>query len=319
MIVAAYDFGSNTTLMLVAEVKDGRIVKVFTDEAVVTKMGQGVHATRELHPDALKRIDDCLAQFDRKLASISGINPNNIFKVGVATSAARDVKNPEALLDIVKKYNIELHVIEGKKEAELTFLGSAQEFLEKDKTYAVIDVGGGSTEIIIGNDQGFSGQSYDVGSVRLSELFVTKHPIPENEIANCQNYARGIFSEKKPNAKIDMVIAVAGTPTTLAALESGKAFSEETVHKSKLNVDLLNQWIKKLSGMTLEEREALPGMQPKRGEVIVVGALILREALQSLGQKELTVSTRGVRYGVAAAYAKAPPSFSANTNDLGKK
>lgn len=300
MIVAAYDFGSNTTLMLVAEVQSGRVTKVFCDESIVTKMGQGVHANRELHPEALKRIDDCLAGFDKKLNSIKGINAKDVYKVGVATSAARDVKNPDALLDLVKKYNIDLHVIEGKKEAELTFLGSAQEFLEKNKTFAVIDVGGGSTEIIVGNDQSFSGHSYDVGSVRLSELFVTKHPIPESEITNCQNYARGIFSEKKPNIKIDKVIGVAGTPTTLAALQSGQAFSEETVHKAKLNIELLNQWIKKLAAMTLDQREALPGMQPKRGEVIVVGATILREALQSLDQDELTVSIRGVRYGVAA-------------------
>ena len=302
MIVAAYDFGSNTTLMLVAEVQQGRVTKVFCDESTVTKMGQGVHANRELHPEALQRIDQCLGDFDKKLNSIKGINPKDVYKVGVATSAARDVKNPEALHNLAKKYNIDLHVIEGKKEAELTFMGSAQEFLEKDKTCAVIDVGGGSTEIIVGDDQSFIGHSYDVGSVRLSELFVTKHPILEKEVINCQNYARGIFSEKKPTQKIDLVIGVAGTPTTLAALQSGKAFSEETVHRAKLNVELLNDWIKKLSAMTLEEREALPGMQPKRGEVIVVGATILREALQSLDQQELIVSTRGVRYGVAAMY-----------------
>lgn len=303
MIVAAYDFGSNTTLMLVAEVKDGRITKVFCDEATVTKMGQGVHANRELHPQALQRIDQCLEDFDKKLNAIKEINPKEVYKVGVATSAARDVKNADALLQLTKKYGIDLHVIEGKKEAELTFLGSAQEFLEADKNFAVIDVGGGSTEIIIGNKQDFSGHSYDVGSVRLSELFVTKHPIPDNELTNCQNYARGIFSEKKPSFKIDLVIGVAGTPTTLAALQSGQAFSEETVHKTKLNIELMNQWIKKLAAMNLEEREKLPGMQPKRGEVIVVGAVILREALTSLGQQELTVSTRGVRYGVAAAYS----------------
>ena len=302
MIVAAYDFGSNTTLMLVAEVENGRIVKVYRDESIVTKMGQGVHANRELHPEALQRIDDCLTDFDKKLNAIPGIDHKSVYKVGVATSAARDVKNPEALLKITKKYNIDLYVIEGKKEAELTFMGSAQEFIEPGKNYAVIDVGGGSTEIIVGNDQTFSGQSYDVGSVRLSELFMTRHPIPEKEIINCQNYARGIFSEKKPNVKIDLVIGVAGTPTTLAALQSGQAFSEETVHKTKLNIELLNQWIKKLAAMTLDERESLPGMQPKRGEVIVVGATILREALQSLDQTELTVSTRGVRYGVAARW-----------------
>lgn len=302
MIVAAYDFGSNTTLMLVAEVQNGRIVKVLRDESTVTKMGQGVHANRELHPEALQRIDECLNDFDQKLKSIPGISDKDVYKVGVATSAARDVKNPDALYDLAKKYNIDLHVIEGKKEAELTFMGSAQDFLENNKTCAVIDVGGGSTEIIVGNEQNFSGHSYDVGSVRLSELFITKHPIPEKEIINCQNYARGIFSEKKPEQKIDLVIGVAGTPTTLAALQSGQAFSEETVHKARLNVELLNQWIKKLAAMTLDERERLPGMQPKRGEVIVVGATILKEALQSLGQQELIVSTRGVRYGVAARY-----------------
>lgn len=304
MIVAAYDFGSNTTLMLVAEIQQGRVTKIFCDESTVTKMGQGVHANRELHPEALQRIDECLNDFDKKLNSIQGINLKDVYKVGVATSAARDVKNPESLYNLAKKYDIDLHVIEGKKEAELTFLGSAQEFLEKDKTCAVIDVGGGSTEIIVGNDQGFTGHSYDVGSVRLSELFITKHPIPEKEVVNCQNYARGIFSEKKPMQKIDVVIGVAGTPTTLAALQSGQAFSEETVHRAKLNLELLNDWIKKLAAMTLEEREHLPGMQPKRGEVIVVGATILREALQSLDQQELIVSTRGVRYGVAAQYER---------------
>ncbi len=302
MIVAAYDFGSNTTLMLVAEVQDGRVTKVFCDESTVTKMGQGVHANRELHPEALQRIDDCLNEFDKKLHSLNTINSKDVYKIGVATSAARDVKNADALFDLAKKYNIDLHIIEGKKEAELTFMGSAQEFLEKDKICAVIDVGGGSTEIIVGNGESFVGHSYDVGSVRLSELFITKHPIPEKEITNCQNYARGIFSEKKPTQKIDLVIGVAGTPTTLAALQSGQAFSEQTVHCAKLTTQLLNDWIKRLAAMNLEERERLPGMQPKRGEVIVVGAVIVREALQSLNQQELIVSTRGVRYGLAAGY-----------------
>lgn len=297
MKVAALDLGSNTSLLLIAEVRDGQIAEVFHDETRVTKMGQAVHATRMLHPEALARLDKCFGDYAEVIKKHS---PQKI--VAVATSAARDVKNGEELLKLGKKHGIPIHIISGDKEAQLTFRGA---LCDRKSTagLAVIDVGGGSTEIISETDGAPKGTSVDVGSVRLTELLVTAHPISLDEQIKILKYSREAYSRAPiPKAKFKEVIAVAGTPTTLAALDQRQDFSEEAVHGYKLSIKTIEAWTDKLAKMTVEQREELKGMQPKRADVIVTGSIILSEAMRALNQTEATVSTRGVRYGVALAW-----------------
>lgn len=310
MRVAALDLGSNTSLLLVAEVEGGVVRKVLHDETTITKMGQGVHANRKLHPEALARLEECFARYQRTFTQLKAEKV-----VAVATSAARDVSNGNLLLELGEKYGIPISIISGDQEARLTFMGAICDRPgETGEGIAVIDVGGGSTEVITGmSTPAFGinsgtgvkavGESVDVGSVRLTELFITGHPVVALERAKIEEYARNAFAKANLNSKnIKEVIAVAGTPTTLAAVEQQTEFSEEKVNGFHLSLSRIEQWTDKMAAMTVEEREKLPGMQPKRADVIVTGSIILSEAIRRLGKTEVTVSTRGVRYGAALVW-----------------
>jgi exopolyphosphatase/guanosine-5'-triphosphate,3'-diphosphate pyrophosphatase len=283
-------------LLLIVDVEDGRIKRVLHDQTTITRLGQGVHADRRFHPEALKRMRECLSEYRRI------IDTHQCEKiVAVATSAARDVANGGELLAIGRELGIPIHIISGEREAQLTFKGALCDRASTDGL-AVIDVGGGSTEII--HDGGvIRGTSVDVGSVRLMELFVHSDPITVGVMENLRRFAESAFQNAPvPKGPFREVIAVAGTPTTLAGLDQECEFSEERIHGYRMSLTTIERWIGRLAGLTLTEREQLKGMQPKRADVIVAGALILAAAVRVLGQESVTVSTRGVRYGVALAW-----------------
>lgn len=297
MRVAALDLGSNTSLMLIADVNERRLERVLYDGTNVTRMGQGVHANRRFHPEALKRLDDCLHEY---AVTIQCFKCEKV--MAVATSAARDVSNGHELVALGKKHGIPVHIIPGTREAELTFLGAV---CDRSHTsgIAVIDVGGGSTEVICDHQDRPRGTSVDVGSVRLTEMFLHDHPVPASDLEKLREYAAKAFElTALPRADIREVVAVAGTPTTLAALELKREFDEKLVHGFRLSLETIDRWTRTLAPMSIAERERLPGMQPKRADVVVAGAAILACAVRALGKSEVTVSTRGVRYGVALAW-----------------
>lgn len=294
MRVAALDLGSNTSLLLVAEVEGGVLRKVLHDETTITRMGQGVHANRRLHPEALVRLDECFEHYE---STIQKFNCDKV--IAVATSAARDVSNGDELIKLGNAHHIPIHIISGEREAALTFKGAVCDRAQTDDL-AVIDVGGGSTEIISQQDGVAKGTSVDVGSVRLSELFVKHDPVTADEMKGVRKYSEDAFNRAPlPHATFKEVVAAAGTPTTLAALDQQTDFREDLVHGYKMSLNQIESWIEKLARMTIAERQALKGMQPKRADVIVTGSMILAEAIRALKQQTVTVSTRGVRYGVA--------------------
>lgn len=297
MKVAALDLGSNTFLLLVCDVINGKVTKIYQDEIQVTKLGQGVHANKKFHPDALLRAEECLKEYS-ELISVE--KPSRV--LAMATSAAREVSNGEELFKIGAKYNIPIRIIPGSVEAQITFRGATYDVDDKSGL-CIIDVGGGSTEILALKADGTpEGVSVDVGSVRLTEMFVTKHPVSDFEINALLNYASEKFLESKkkfPQGKINQVIAVAGTPTTLAAVMQSQPYSDQLVSGFKLTKEDLLTWLKKLAKMDLTSRKNLLGMDPLRADVIIAGIAILYSALKVLKKEEMTVSTRGVRYGVA--------------------
>lgn len=297
MKVAALDLGSNTFLLLVCDVENGQVKSIYRDEIQVTKLGQGVHANKKFHPDALIRAEECLREFSEM---IRAERPERV--LAVATSAARDVSNGQELFKIGDKYGIPIQIIPGHLEAQITFEGATYDIKDKEGL-AAIDVGGGSTEVIsLGPDGRTSGVSVDVGSVRLTEMFVTGHPIAEKEVKSIVDYAEKKFLDAKaqiPKNKLREVIGVAGTPTTLAAVIQNQPYKDELVHGFKISIETLEEWLYKLAKMDLNTRKSLVGMDPLRADVIVAGTAVLIAAMRSLKTKLLTVSTRGVRYGVA--------------------
>lgn len=297
MRVAALDLGSNTSLLMIAEVERGAIVRELHDETTITRLGQGVHATRRFHPEALLRMRDCLQSYQKTIAL------HKCDKViAVATSAARDVANGQELLQIGRALGIPIHIISGTREAELTFRGALCD-RENADGIAVVDVGGGSTEIICKMGNKICGTSVDVGSVRLSEMFVASDPIAATELSQLRRYATEAFERASiAHIPIAEVVAVAGTPTTLAGLAQKIDFDVKRIHGYQLSLEQIESWISELSALPLSARAALQGMQPKRADVIVAGATILGAAVRELRQTRVTVSTRGVRYGVALAW-----------------
>jgi exopolyphosphatase/guanosine-5'-triphosphate,3'-diphosphate pyrophosphatase len=297
MRVAALDLGSNTSLLLIVEVAGQTVQRVLHDETTITRLGQGVHHDRKLHSEALARMDACLSRYQKTILE------HKCEKViAVATSAARDVRNGDKLIDLGKKYGIPIHIISGAREAELTYNGALSDRSDRDGL-AVVDVGGGSTEIITSHDKQVQSCSINIGSVRLTELCVHSDPLSLAEQKQLYDYvAKEIVAHRLPVTPIREVVAVAGTPTTLAALTLGRPFAEEWVHGFKLSAQKLGEWVERLARMPLPERAQLPGMQAGRADVIVVGAMILAGVMQALNKQEMTVSTRGVRYGVALAW-----------------
>ncbi|MCM2281170.1 MAG: Ppx/GppA family phosphatase [Bdellovibrionaceae bacterium] len=302
MRVAAIDLGTNTFLCLVADVERGEITRVLSDQARVVRLGQGVHGTRRIHPEALARADECLRDFSQEIARHAGVDKI----VACATSAARDAENGDELLKIGRKHGIEIEIISGEREAEATYwgtVGGGSGDRALVGTVGIIDVGGGSTEFIVGDAQGIRRRlSVDVGSVRMTELFVASHPVRAEEMAAMAQHIRAKFAQI-PQAfareNVSNFIAVAGTPTTLAAVDLGLAFEAEIVHGHRFSVDALKQWTERLAGMTVSERQQLAGMDSRRADVIVAGVLVLRLAAEAFGATALTVSVRGLRYGLA--------------------
>ncbi len=294
MRVAAIDLGTNSFLCLIAEVSGGKILKVHEDLTHLVRIGEKVHETKTLQPQALERAENSFRAFSE---SIKKYKCDRV--LAVATSAARDVKNASELVSLGKKYGIPIQVISGDQEAMLTYTGLVQDRETTDGVVG-IDIGGGSTEIIQKIDGRVAGRSVDVGCVRLTELFITQNPVPQNEVESLKNYAReklSVFSKMR----IKEAIAVAGTPCALACVEKSIPFQAEAIHGTKLTQKVVQKWAIKLASLSVEDRLKLPGLDRGRADVIVAGAIILDVVGEIIGADSFTVSVLGARYGLAVA------------------
>lgn len=297
MKVAALDLGSNTFLCLIAEVENQQIKKVYSDNAEVVRLGQGLSQSKKIHPDALIRAEKCLSDFAK---IITQQKPDKV--LAMATSAARDAENKEELFQIGKKYNVVIEVIPGEQEAAITYEGATSGLPSVEKNMMVIDIGGGSTEFIFGKGRKLiQGESYNIGAVRLTEKFITQQPTPKVEIQNAiqfidEHIDRALQIQPK-DFQVDEIIAVAGTPTALAAAQIGE-FIPEKVDGFEMTENDLESWVQKLTPATVLQKQKM-GIPLGRADVILIGALILLQTLKKFKKTKLTVSTRGVRYGVA--------------------
>jgi exopolyphosphatase/guanosine-5'-triphosphate,3'-diphosphate pyrophosphatase len=221
-----------------------------------------------------------------------------------ATSAARDAENGQEFLSRAReRAGVEVRIISGDLEAQLVYSAAVSEFGHRlaGQGLVVIDIGGGSTEFIYG--RAGSGKisfrrSYDVGSVRLTERYLNTDPIRDEDRARVYAELHKTFSEL-PAPGPSTVIGVAGTVTTLFAVQNRiEPYDASKVHGGRLTLQELSTLANRLCAIPLEERKRLPGLQPKRADVICAGALILETALQKLGVAECLVSDRGLRWGL---------------------
>ncbi|MFN7729032.1 MAG: Ppx/GppA family phosphatase [Bdellovibrio sp.] len=303
MRVAALDLGTNTFLCLIAEVEGGRVTRVIDDQARFVRLGQDVNQTKKFHPDAILRARKTLTEFAEM---IKRHQPDQV--LAMATSAARDVSNADELFKIGKELEIPIQIIPGDREAEITYLGAVASFGDQKKRL-VIDVGGGSTELIVGQGlKMIGGESLNLGCVRLTEKFHMQTPL-ENE--KLKEVTVWIHQEMQPtlgqllsfSGGIDEIVAVAGTPTELARIAVG-AFVPEKIDGFKLSDEALQDWVQTFAGSSKDEIQQKQGVQPGRADVILVGTMILLECLRLAAASEIIVSTKGVRFGIALEMVK---------------
>ena len=273
------------------------------ERATITRLGEGVDKTRRLAPVAIERNLDCLRAYAADLRQ-HGAPPLDV----VGTSALRDAEGAQAFLDEAERIlGVRPRVIAGDEEAALTFRG-ALSGLALSGELLVFDVGGGSTELITGNAEARarlqSRVSLDIGSVRLFERHVRSDPpLPAELQAIEADVARELagaapLAHRASAGRITLV-GVAGTVTTLKALELGlERYDAARVHGAALTLSAVERLCAKLASLSLAQRQQLPGLEPKRADVIVAGAIIVRDLLRRSGAPEMVVSDRGVRFGL---------------------
>lgn len=295
---ATLDIGTNSVLLLVADRDDtGRFTPVL-ERAELTRLGRGVDRTHQLSREGIDATLEAVTAFVNEARAL-GVEGLAI----TATSAARDAENGAAFLaEARERTGVDVEIIGGDLEARLTWRAVLQDF-GGQTPLCVIDIGGGSTEYIHGTAAGHRTyeRSLDIGSVRLTERFLHSDPPTPDELTQLLRHVSEQLAQLPPPPPGSRVVGVAGTVTTLQSVALAlEPYDAARIHASTLSMSTLAALTQRLAGLTTEARRALPGLQPKRADVIVAGALILLASLQHLGAQELWVGDRGVRWGLMA-------------------
>ena len=304
---AFFDIGTNTILCLIAEIRDTARFRVLDDLAEIVGLGQGVDQTRLISPEAARRALNVLQRFVHQCRSL-GVEA----MTAVGTSALRDAQNSEQVRSRIRdEIGLDVRVLSGAEEAAYSFLAVQRGLALANRELLVVDIGGGSSEFIRGNDLGISGAiSIDMGSVRLTERFLHSDPVApaetqammtaiDRELAALSS--RGI----DPSSGIALV-GIAATFTTLAAMEKRLAtYSHAAIHGSRITARQVRAQLSSLQMKTIAQRKEIIGLDPKRAEVIFAGACLIERILSFYGIDEVVVSDQGVRYGLLHETAEA--------------
>jgi exopolyphosphatase / guanosine-5'-triphosphate,3'-diphosphate pyrophosphatase len=292
--VGVVDLGTNSTRLLVADVEDGAVREV-ERRLTITRLGEGVDERGILLPIALARVRNALADY-RRLLEATGVTRT----LAVGTSAVRDAENGEAFLGEVEwSYGFETRLLSGDEEARLTFRGVAGG-LELASGTLVLDVGGGSTELVLADWH----RSLDLGCVRLTERFLRSDPPTAGELDACRAHIRALLPSEPSPAR---AVGVAGTVTTLAVLSLG--LDEEdpaTLHGHAMSTGWIEAEVERLGALSVSELRRIRGLHPERAPVIVAGTLVLAETLRHFRLAELVVSEHDLMHGAALAAAELP-------------
>jgi exopolyphosphatase / guanosine-5'-triphosphate,3'-diphosphate pyrophosphatase len=299
--IGVVDLGTNSTRLLVADVEDGAAVEL-ERRTVVTRLGEGVDATGRLSEAAMARVDEALAGYREVIDRLGAERV-----VAVATSAMRDAENGPAYREHVQeRFGIDARTISGDREARLTFRGATAERDDNASTM-VVDIGGGSTEYVVGRpreDPGFH-VSTRMGSVRHTERFLAQDPPAQAEVAALSADAERIVKEYVPETVREPTahgIAVAGTATTLAAIDQElDPYDPDRVHGYRLDLGSCKRILATLAALPLDERRGVTGLHPDRAPSIVAGAAILVESIRAFGLDGVEISEADILHGAALA------------------
>lgn len=295
---ATIDVGTNSVLLLVAERGASGRFSAVEERAEITRLGRGVDHTRRLAPEAIAATLEVVETFVRSARELTAEAI-----VITATSAARDAVNgADFLSEAKRRTGLGIEIISGEEEARLSFASAFADF-GGERPLAVVDIGGGSTEVILGDLDGHITfrHSFDIGSVRLTERHVRGDPPSPAEldaVARAVEHELGALPRPPAGARL---IGIAGTVTTLFSVARRMdPYDASLVQGATLTRTEVARVIEELSRVPLAARRALPGLQPKRADVIIAGGLVLGGILDALGLGEVTVSDRGLRWGLLA-------------------
>jgi exopolyphosphatase/guanosine-5'-triphosphate,3'-diphosphate pyrophosphatase len=299
--VAVVDIGSNSTRLLIADVADHRVTRELERVSTVTRLGAGVDKDGRLRDDAIQRVFNALSQYRQKVEAHHADQ-----RLAVLTSAVRDSANGEEFGAAVKeRYGFEPHILRGDEEARLTFLGATSERDPEDHTRTLVfDIGGGSTEMILGSGHEVSFHvSTQAGVVRQTERHLHHDPPTEDELRELSDDVARILAAAVPETerkRVQKAIAVAGTATSLAAIAQDlDPYDAKKVHGYELSIDQCAQITKRLAAMALEERRQVKGLHPDRAPTIIAGVLIFTEVARLFDLKKIEISEHDILRGAA--------------------
>jgi exopolyphosphatase/guanosine-5'-triphosphate,3'-diphosphate pyrophosphatase len=304
--VAVIDIGTNSTRLLVADVAGGAVSQV-DRRSTVTRLGRGVDLSGHLSGEA---IDDVCEAIGGYVAVIEDLGAETVD--AIATSAVRDADNGSAFVaELRERFALSARVLGGEEEARSTYLGATSEAPPSEPTL-VVDIGGGSTELVVGEGTEVSfHDSLQAGVVRHSERHIAADPPNASELEALAADVRGLI-EASVGAGVaaSRGIAVAGTPTSLAAIELGlEPYDPARVHGHSLALPSIQRMLSQLASAPLAERVEIPGLHPDRAPTIVAGVVILVEVMRAFGLEEIGVSEHDILYGTAITASRKNPSI----------
>jgi exopolyphosphatase/guanosine-5'-triphosphate,3'-diphosphate pyrophosphatase len=297
---AAIDIGTNTILLLVVEMDGQGGFQVLEDRVEIARLGQGVDSGGLLMKEAQERGLDALRAY---AGLCRDLRASEVMAVG--TSALRDARNRQEFIGRVKsELGIELRVLSGAEEAFYSFLAVSRGLDVQNRRVLAVDVGGGSTEFIWGRNATVQrSASLQLGSVRLTERFFHSDPVPEDEVRRLAQAIDGeleaSFKSGAADLRADVLVGIAGTFTTLAAVEKKlERYSHSDVHGSALSRTEVKRQIHLYQQKTVEERKRIAGLEAKRADVILAGSVLVERIMAFFDADQAVVSDQGIRYGL---------------------
>jgi len=295
---AIIDIGSNSIKFFVGELAADRTIKTVLDTNDIARLGEGLDSTGAISPEAMERNVASVAAFAKQAKELGA---DRIVSVG--TMALRKASNSAEFVEKVKKAcGVEVQIIPGEEEARLSYLAILSGLpLEKDADLVVFDTGGGSTEFIYGKGtQMVKRFSVNLGAVRITENYLKADPVSPADVQAAIAQIDKEFKEAGVNGKPAQLVGMGGTVTSMGAVKHKMVkYDPSVIQGSRLTKKDIEEQIEEYSKRTVEQRKELPGLQPKRADVILAGACILKVITDRLGADGLTISDRGLRHGLA--------------------
>ncbi len=301
--IAAIDIGTVTCRLLLAQVENGSLTEL-ERRCSITDLGIGVDKTGVLREDAIERVVAKVTEYLQVLEAYRTEQFPEIPVIAMATSASRDAENADVLVGKLRALGVELSVIEGQREAALSFRGASCGF--EGENLMVADIGGGSTEIVlgVGGQAPALAHSFNIGCRRVTERFLASDPPSVGECTEARQWVRSQFEPffaqaKQQGIAIDRIVAVAGTATSVVSVDKQMAvYDSAEVHGTRVSASTLQGIYDRLRALPLEERKQVVGLEPARAGVIVAGMGILLEVLAAAGCESFTVSESDILQGI---------------------